>query len=118
MKFTTPVQQFQGLGNQVDKMSGLNDLTDLTWRFCFKCKYFEYLNDFQIICSKVLSVSKYFWTSRTNSKHVIALFVVSNFTYILDLAFPFSFYYLLIWLHKYGQIESRQLLEIQHKSIQ
>lgn len=31
--------------------------------------FFEFLNDFQIIGSKVSSVSKYFWMSHTHSKH-------------------------------------------------
>ena len=109
---------FQGPGSQVDSISDLNYLTAWKWSFCFKCKHLGYLNDFQIICSKALSVSKYFWMSYTNFKLVIALFVVSDFTYILDLAFSFFFYYLLIWLHEYVQIESRQSLEIQHKYIQ
>ena len=111
----------QGPGSQVDSVSDLNDLTAWKWSFCFKGKYLGYLNDFQIICSKVLSVSKYFWMSYTNFKLVIALFVVSDFTYILDLAFSLFFYCLLIQLHEYVQIKSRQSLEMQHiaaKSLQ
>lgn len=79
----------QGLGNQVDKISGFNDWTDLKWSFYFKWKCFGCLNDFQITCSRVLPVSKYFWMPHTNSKHAICFICGYYFHLYFRLSLPF-----------------------------